>query len=1002
MYRILFLLVFFGLITGTLFAQKSAFITYSIKDGLPQSQAIKITQDKEGYLWVATLGGLARFNGREFITVSVDDGLLTNRVKALSYIDSTFWVGHDGGISYMSNNRIHKVPFEGDLKSISVSGIVKFKNRIFVTSQSKYGGGLFELVDSTSLLRIKTGMKGELNRISTSFVLDDVLYLGTKEGVIRTTDAVHFKVDEDLPTGDYREILSDNKEIYYVSHKQGVFKQDLKTREIYHLDTKSMKRSINRDDISENSIRFSEAYLDSKSNLWLASLRGAMIVDKDDNVRLIDNEKGLPVNNISCFYEDTEENIWIGSLGKGIFRYPGEAFKYFDKSTVFGTDLFVTGFQKPNGDFLFGTNDEGILKMTSSGEVVNLYDDIVVIWSSLQQVDGKDWFGTQSNLISIDPNNNDKIEKFTYQDDDLPGRKITALYKLGPNSMYIGGSSGVSLYKNGVFTRLKSADKKSIGTVREFTILDGKMYCASNLGIYFYENEELKLFSDVGGVAYCLKKDRFNQLWFGTEEGLFRYRNGELKQVVLLSLDVPAANFINFLNYKDDQLYVGTNNGLFVLSNLDKENPDTERFGMGDGMVDLETNLNSGFFDLKGDFWFGSNSGLVRFTPEYKLENTTIPIVHLKSILLNYEPFDYSDYSEAINRKGLPINLALPYTKNNLTFELDGISLRHRNGLEYQFWLEGQDDKWSPLTKNPSLTFNGLGAGDYMLRIRCVDVNGNISDEVVFSFTIMEAYYRTWWFIGICALVVAGLVILFFRLRLKRINEANEKERLEYKTRLLSLEQQSMNASMNRHFVFNSLNSIQYFINTRDRISANKYLTNFAKLIRKNLDSATADGNVISLDEELERLHLYMSLESMRFKGRFDYEINVKNVDTESIMIPAMVLQPFVENSIIHGILPDEEKKGKITIDVINDNGDLIIRVEDNGIGVKQSLSKKVEIDGDHRSKGMEITSKRIELIQKISKNNISLEGPSELIGDGGSIKGTYVLLKIPQANLDI
>ena len=210
-----------------------------------------------------------------------------------------------------------------------------------------------------------------------------------------------------------------------------------------------------------------------------------------------------------------------------------------------------------------------------------------------------------------------------------------------------------------------------------------------------------------------------------------------------------------------------------------------------------------------------------------------------------------------------------------------------------------------------------------------------------------------------------------------------------------------MNASMNRHFIFNALNSIQYFINTEDRTSANKYLTNFAKLIRKNLDSATG-GNVITLEEELERIELYLSLESMRFKGKFEYHIDVNGLDAESVMIPPMLMQPFIENSIIHGILPDESKKGQIKLDLRQVGEFLHIRIEDNGIGIHQSLSRKLDADGDHRSQGMEITSKRIELLQKMTNYGISLEGPEEIVLENGSINGTYVLIKIPLSNLDL
>jgi LytS/YehU family sensor histidine kinase len=167
------------------------------------------------------------------------------------------------------------------------------------------------------------------------------------------------------------------------------------------------------------------------------------------------------------------------------------------------------------------------------------------------------------------------------------------------------------------------------------------------------------------------------------------------------------------------------------------------------------------------------------------------------------------------------------------------------------------------------------------------------------------------------------------------------------------------------------------------------------------LDSATADGNMVTLDEELERLELYLSLESMRFKDRFDYEINFMGVDTELIRIPAMIMQPFVENSIIHGILPNTEKKGFIQIDVVIKNNYLLLSIEDNGVGVNHSMKNKVELEGDHRSKGMEITSKRIELLQKVSDNDISLVGPYEIINDDSSINGTRVLLKISLNDLE-
>jgi len=321
--------------------------------------------------------------------------------------------------------------------------------------------------------------------------------------------------------------------------------------------------------------------------------------------------------------------------------------------------------------------------------------------------------------------------------------------------------------------------------------------------------------------------------------------------------------------------------------------------------------------------------------------------------------------------------------------------------MKFQFFLEGQDEGWSPINSNTTITFSGLAAGTYVLHARCIDSRGAISKEIHFPFTIKQAFYKTWWFIGLMLILLALIVVRIFKTRLKREREKNEKEKLEFKSRLLALEQKSLNASMNRHFIFNSLNSIQYFINTQDRLAANKFLTNFAKLIRKNLDSSD-DGNLVPLSQELERLELYMSLESMRFKDRFDYKIVCdESIDTESVIIPAMMLQPFIENSIIHGILPDESKKGLITVHISLAGDLLTIDIEDNGVGIDNSMQSKTNYDGDHRSQGMEITTKRIELLKKLSNRNFELIGPYQVAKNDSLINGTRVTLKFQIENLD-
>ena len=209
------------------------------------------------------------------------------------------------------------------------------------------------------------------------------------------------------------------------------------------------------------------------------------------------------------------------------------------------------------------------------------------------------------------------------------------------------------------------------------------------------------------------------------------------------------------------------------------------------------------------------------------------------------------------------------------------------------------------------------------------------------------------------------------------------------KSKMMKLEQQALNSSMNRHFIFNALNSIQYYINRQDRISANKYLSSFAKLVRKNLDSSLV--NEIYLDDEIERIGLYLKLEEMRFQDKFDYNIDVdKNIEPQSIKIPSMLLQPFIENSIWHGILP-RDQRGNIDIIVTKQEGKLIIVIKDDGIGIDTSLKNKKGKKQHHDSKGMELTKVRIKLISKTSNKDCAIRGPYQVYNEKREVSGTEV-----------
>ena len=963
--------------------QKFSFVSYSTAEGLPQSQVKAIAQDDEGYLWVGTIGGLTRFNGETFEPYTSREGLLNNRITSLDFFERTLWVGHDGGISSIKDGEIKKYGFTGEDKSRPVNQIIRFRNEILVCSN---GGGLFTLA-SGHLRKIELSMLSS-NRVRSAHIHEEVLYLATRDGIVTTKDLKNFKIQKEFGTHSFSKIIGNDNELIASTYDSLLIRKNLN----------SGKVNVSN---PENIASIYGCFLDARENVWLYARTGLVRLGADGSNYLFNQDAGLPLNFITCIFEDRNKNIWAGSQGKGIFRFPGFRFVYYDQTNGYISDLLTCGFQLNNGDKYFGTFDKGILYKPRVGSVsrIETKTQNIIVWAAEKNVNGKHWFGAQNSLISVDKMGN--VQELTQANEpNLPGQRIVCFKKIDDNTMYIGGNEGVSIYKDGVFERLGNGDKELLGTVRDMAIVKGELYCVSNLGMYVYRGGVFEpIPGGMGLVNYNIAVDASGTIWVGSESGLFYYEKGGMTRLSLFG-DDPRANNINFMKFNDGKLFVGTNNGLLTIIKSKSELL-IRRFGIGDGIPDLETNLNSGFFDNDNNFWFGTSSGMVCYRQNVQGTGVKPPIVHLKSIKLNFADFDYEAFSDALLPNGMPGNLVLPYNKNNLIFELDGVALVNHDELKYQYRLKGlsNNDDWSPSVS--TITFTNLPAGDYVLEMRAVDLEGRQSEIVELPFVINEAFYKTWWFITLCVLFIGAIVVLVFRLRLRRVQQINENEMLSYKARMLSLEQKSLNASMNRHFIFNSLNSIQYFINTRDRLSANKYLTNFAKLIRKNLDSASLEDNLISLDDEISRIELYLSLESMRFKDRFEYLIETNEIDLDLYQIPAMLLQPFIENSIIHGILPNEDIKGLIEVKIKMKGEMLEIIIQDNGIGVNQSMSRKTVDTGDHRSQGMEITSKRIELMQKFSNNQIELLGPEELVGDNGSINGTYVLLKLRPQNLE-
>lgn len=978
--KINFLLLVALLLSQLTFAQKYSFIGYSNNQGLPQSQVQCITQDNQGYLWVGTIGGLAYFNGKTFNTFPIENGLLNNRISCLNNVNGTIWVGHEGGISKIENGKAMHWQLSQEDRNINVTDILSFNGKIIAATE---GGGVYQ-IDEKRVYKILLN-NDDASTCRDLEVIGKWLYIATRDGVYKSNDIVNFTHVKSIGNRSISSIKTNGKTVFLGTIFKGFFKTDLSFQ------------SIDSFPIDIPDIYISGSCIDKENNYWLTSSHGIFKYENNKK-KHIDRSNGIPLDAINCVFQDKEGNMWFGSDGKGLLRFCGEGQLFYNQSTGFSSDLILATYKIPGDGYYFGSYDKGVFHLKNNNTIVSLNLPATSVWSI--EKDGESyWFGTDAGLIKM---TNKLIEPFPINDEFGLVRFVE---RLRNGKIYFAGDDGIGYINNGkpIVFDLNRRQITKMGSIRQLVLLNGKLIAGCSNGIFEIDVAKKRtiLLKQFKSGVMTLQLDDLNRLWIGTENGLFNYDGIQFKNIRIGSKS--GARFINFLEKIDDYMYIGTNNGLYIFDCNEQEILPFKHLGINSGLINLESNINSSYYDGKY-LWFGTAEGLSRINVKSIVENNSIvfkPKIQLTQLLINFQKPGENDFTGKKNSFGVPISLRLPYNKNNITIDIDGILLHDPESVLFQYWLEGQDAGWSPATHNSTITLSNLTDGDYQLHIRAVDELGNLSDQMIVPIYIKAPIWRTWWFYTFIALLIALLIRYYFRWQIKQEREKNYKENLENKTRLLALEQQSLNASMNRHFIFNSLNSIQYFINTQDKLSANRYLTSFAKLIRKNLDSAAEGDNMVSLYQEMERLELYLSLESMRFKDRFTYKIECDDIDTEHVIVPAMLLQPFVENSIIHGILPIEERKGEIIISVKVIANQLEISIDDNGIGIEFSLNKKAQFQGDHKSQGMEITSKRISLIRTMLKKDYELIGPFQMMNSDGSIKGTRVLLKIPLENLE-
>ncbi|MFK7771534.1 MAG: sensor histidine kinase, partial [Saprospiraceae bacterium] len=277
---------------------------------------------------------------------------------------------------------------------------------------------------------------------------------------------------------------------------------------------------------------------------------------------------------------------------------------------------------------------------------------------------------------------------------------------------------------------------------------------------------------------------------------------------------------------------------------------------------------------------------------------------------------------------------------------------------------------------------------DYTFEVQAQNEDGYWSQSTVYDFSIQPPWWATWWFRTLSFLTLGFIGYRFYKYRTDQI-----KRETAIQLQMTNLEKSALQAQMNPHFIFNCLNSIQNFILKNDTKKAVEYLSRFARLVRHNLN-ASVKGE-ISLEEEVSILDNYLALERERFDQRFDYKINVNELlEDQFIEFPPMLIQPYVENAVVHG-LAQKEDNGKVDISFNRDNGNLVVTVKDNGIGYRKNDSG--EKSNRHKSVGMTITQKRLELLDANSNNAVKIKILHDPTGiPNGTVVTITIKIKTP------
>lgn len=759
----LYIFLFYGLILS---AQKYNFVNYSVEDGLIQSQALHICQDKYRQLWISTEGGISKFDGKKFTGYSIQDGLSSNRIgDVMCDKDGNIWSGTEFGLSVFNGKKFTHISL-GKHTVNNVGSIVQDSDgKIYATNNFhlycvEKGAARAVRITKDSLEDVTTlykPVKGDV----LAYVAGKGLYSLKKDDWQKVTEAgesTKVKFFRSIYITHYGDtLLATGVGLYVVRNKKIVPQLDL-----------GLPESINVYYITE----------DARRNLWLGTDNGAYRVS-GDGVQHFNSKNGFTDNTVFMIFKDVENNLWFATDADGIFNFRENTFTYYDKSSGMANPIIMGIVEDSKGKIYLGGYGGGLYEMNEKQEIqpVNLPDPTIKeskITSLYSDNEDDIWIGTLGKG-AWRYNEKSGLKKVEGKDGTFP-RGGTCFYKDKRGNVLIGNAQGLFLYdKGGDISRIKMTAQlvSTLKPLNEDTIIAG----TSN-GLFYidgnYKATQIGKKEFVNTSILCIDIKN-HQVWMGTtDRGLLKWdtRSGKVYNYNTSS-GLPS-NFIYSL-YVTGKGSVWTGTG-FGISSLYLSDSGTvkavKNYGRAEGLLGMECNHNAVLRASDSGLWFGTTKGLFHFNPNNAPEDKQ-PMVVLKSVkLFSSEITDSSLCKGFDNWFGVPQQLKLRSGQDHLTFEVGGIYLTNPDGLLYKYKLEGIDNDYIT-SANPVIVYASLPPGKYVLKVMAITKNGVASvNTIEYPFEIEKAFYQTRPFQGLVILLLissgAAVVLITSWRRQKR------------------------------------------------------------------------------------------------------------------------------------------------------------------------------------------------------------------------------------------